>query len=778
MSTTTESADSRIQILRLLEAGRLAEARPLCEAWLADSDAADAWRILGVIARREGKLAEAERCFREALTRNPADTKALSNLAHNLQAQGNLAEAAVAYRTALSREDSAGLRFALAEVLADLGDLPAAEVEFRSGLAADPGDIAARYSLGWVCQHQGRLQEARDYYEQVLDCDPRHAQALNNLGVLLLDAPTLSQSVEEVACGIVSSTQPLQHRTAEAAFRAALDVNPEFVEAHNNLGTALRTQNRFAEAEAAYRAALRLKPDYAEALANLGAVLHLQNRPAEAIESLTQALRLNPDSAEAHNNLGNIYALAGRLTEAIASYREALHLKPGAADIYNNLFNTHLHLGELDEAIACHREVCRLDPKLGASTYSALLLTVNYHPDWTPQAIFEEHRRWGETYAPRPEKLSAHANSREPERRLRIGYVSADFRDHSVAFFIEPVLAHHDRTRFDIYCYANVAKPDTATERLKQLAAHWRSIVNLNDRQAVERIRADGIDILVDLGGHTASNRLGVFAHHPAPLQASFIGYPNTTGLPAMDYRIVNPWTTLPGSEVYFTEKLVYLPSPPCYRPPTDCPPVNAPPALDSGRVTFGSFNNLIKLAPPVIALWAAVLQAVPNSRLMLKSKPLTHADMHDLYHARFAAHGIGPDQLLLCGADPFKEYLRSFNDIDIALDPFPFNGGTTTYHASWMGVPVVTLLGQNTVSRMGYSILANLGLEELAAKTPAEYVAIAAGLATDPGRLQALRASLRERMATSPLTDGECYTAALEKLYRGIWGNWCVNVK
>ncbi|MBI5613124.1 MAG: tetratricopeptide repeat protein, partial [Gammaproteobacteria bacterium] len=555
-----------------------------------------------------------------------------------------------------------------------------------------------------------------------------------------------------------------------------LRLNPDFVEAHNNLGTALRALNRLAEAEAAYRAALRLRPEYVEALVNLGVVLHSQDKVEEAIASLLQALQINPHSAEAHNNLGNVYALAGRLTEAIASYREALRLKPRSADTFNNLFNTHLRRGELEEALACHREAVRLDPERATATYSGYLLNLNYHPDLTPQAIFEEHRHWGKVYAPRPELPAAYINSREPGRRLRIGYVSADFRLHSVAFFMEPVLAHHDHTHFEIYCYAQVAAPDSVTERLKQLATTWRSIVGLDDEQAAALIRSDEIDILVDLGGHTAGNRLGVFARRPAPVQTSYIGYPNTTGLPAMDYRIVNPWTVPAGFEAYFTEKLAYVPSPPCFRPPADCPPVNAPPALTSGQVTFGSFNNLIKLASPVIALWAAVLQAVPDSRLMLKSKALADAEIRDLYHARFAAHGIGPDRLLLCGADPLQEYLRAFNDIDIALDPFPYNGGTTTYHASWMGVPVVTLLGQNMVSRMGYAILANLGLEELVAKTPAEYVTIAANLATDPGRLSALRASLRERMRGSSLTDGRLAASALETLYRDIWRSWCLD--
>ncbi len=774
MSTSTDEPKDRL--LHLLGEGNLTEARPLCEAWLARSDSADAWRILGVIIGREGKLPEAERCFREAVARDPADTKAFSNLAHILRAQGNPAGAASAFRSALTLKDDAGLRFALADVLTDLGDLPAAEVEFRNGLAAEPENIPARYSLGWVCQRQGLFKEARDCYEQVLARDPDHAQAMNNLGVLLLDADALSSGVEEIAHGVVGLAQPAQHHPsdAEAAFRAALRLQPDFVEAHNNLGTALRVLNRLAEAEAAYREALRLKPDYTDALVNLGVVLHMQNRGGEAIASLMRALQIDPRSAEAHNNLGNIYALAGRLTEAIASYREALRRKPDSAETYNNLFNTHLRRGEVDEALHCWREACRLDPGHAAATYSAYLFSLNYHPEWTPEAIFEEHRRWGEVYAPQPREPPAHGNSAEPERRLRVGYVSADFREHPVAFFMEPVLAHHDRAQFDIYCYAQVAAPDGATARLKQLVPNWRSIVGLDDRQVAGLIHSDEIDILIDLTGHTAGNRLGVFAHRPAPVQATYIGYPDTTGLPAMDYRITNPLTTPPEIDRHYTETVVRLPYPYCIRLPADCPPVNTPPALANGRVTFGCFNNLAKLAPPVIALWSAILQAVPGSRLLLKSQPFKDPGTRALFLDRFAAHGIDPERLVLRGADSFRDYLRSFNDIDIALDPFPYNGGTTTYHALWMGVPVVALEGKSYVSRMGYGVLATLGLEELTAKTPEDYVRIATGLATDPGRLQTLRASLRARMAASPLTDGERYTAALEKVYRDMWRNWC----
>ena len=468
-------------------------------------------------------------------------------------------------------------------------------------------------------------------------------------------------------------------------------------------------------------------------------------------------------------------------SEAAASLQQALRLvsesgaaiPPRYADAYCNLGNVHKDMGRVGEAIECYRQALTIRPD-DHGVHSNLLFALNYHPDWTPQAIFEEHRCWGNNYVPRADEAVVHANTPDPERRLKIGYVSPDLRNHSVAFFLEPVLENHDIQKFEVHTYAEVSLPDATTARLREQVAHWRDTVGIPDEQLARQIRDDGIDILVDLAGHTAGNRLGVFAFQPAPVQATYIGYPNTTGLPAMDYRITNALTTPPELDRYFTESVVRLPFANCFAHPADCPPVAAPPMLTSGRVTFGSFNNLAKLVPPVIALWAEVLRAVPGARLLLKSQPFGDAGARALFLDRFAAHGIGPERLVLRGAGPLQEYLRSFNDIDIALDPFPYNGSTTNYHALWMGVPVVTLEGRSAASRMGYGVLATLGLKELAAKTPAEYVAIATGLAADPDRLKTLRASMRERMNASPLKDGRRHTAALEDLYRNMWRNWC----
>ncbi|OGI43131.1 MAG: hypothetical protein A2150_01965 [Candidatus Muproteobacteria bacterium RBG_16_64_11] len=626
-------------------------------------------------------------------------------------------------------------------------------------------------------------------YRATLALRPEHAEAHNNLGLALYRHGEHARAVEH--------------------YRTALAVKPDYPDAQLNLALALRALGRLEEAESRLVEVLGAHPGDVEAHINLGLIKAGQGRWDEALACAREARRLGPSSFENWQTLGTICADAGRRREAIECYREALRIDSRAPGLWNDLAvlhaarmeigqglecarearrcdphyapahhalaDLHRRRGELDEAIVCHQAANRLDPENPAFS-NGLLSCLNYHPAWTPQAIYEEHRRWGETHGRTRAGLPPAPNNREPERRLKVGYVSADFRQHSVAFFIEPVLAQHDRTRFEIYCYAQVAAPDAVTERLKQLAAHWRSIVGLGDREAAELIRADEIDILVDLGGHTAGNRLGVFARRPAPVQATYIGYPNTTGLPAMDYRIANPLTAPPEIDRYYTETVVRLPYPHCIRLPTDCPPVNAPPSLDSGRVTFGCFNNLAKLTPPVIALWSEILCAVPGSRLLLKSQPFSDPGTRALFLDRFAAHGIGPERLVLHGADSFRDYLSSFNVIDIALDPFPYNGGTTTYHTLWMGVPVVALEGQNYVSRMGHAVLATLGLEDLAAKTPADYVAIAAGLAADPGRLQTLRASLRERMAASPLMDEKRYTAGLEKLYRDIWRDWCAH--
>jgi predicted O-linked N-acetylglucosamine transferase (SPINDLY family) len=393
-------------------------------------------------------------------------------------------------------------------------------------------------------------------------------------------------------------------------------------------------------------------------------------------------------------------------------------------------------------------------------------------------AIYREHLLFSKQYeAPLAGSIIPHSNECSLTRRLKIGYVSADFKKHSVAYFIEPVLARHRKEQVSVHCYADVGQGDEVTERLRGYADHWHSIVGMTDEQVAALIRSDGIDILIDLAGHTAQNRMLIFARKPAPVQVSWIGYPATTGLSAMDYKIVDGYTDPPGkTEQYYTEKLIRMPgSFLCYQPDKDSPAIETLPALTKGYITFGSFNNFAKVTPQVMDLWGDILKSVPGSRLVMKARSLADRPTRESVMERFIAKGVGGERVELLGWEPTTQsHLNTYNRIDIALDSFPYNGTTTTCEALWMGVPVVTLSGETHASCVGVSLLTNAGLPELIARTPEEYIALAVELANDVQRVESYRRELREKMTRSALCDAEGFTAQLEMHYRQIWETWC----
>jgi predicted O-linked N-acetylglucosamine transferase (SPINDLY family) len=428
----------------------------------------------------------------------------------------------------------------------------------------------------------------------------------------------------------------------------------------------------------------------------------------------------------------------------------------------------------LDEAVAHHRRAIELAP--GESKFhSALVYLLNFHPDYDAPAVAAEHRTWAARHAdPLTAQFAPHANDRTIDRRLRIGYVSPYFASHAVNVFTEPILTSHDRTEIEVFCYSDVHEGDEATHRLRDSVEHWRETSSLDDQQLSEAVRDDGIDILVDLTGHIGDNRLMVFARKPAPIQVTYIGYQNTTGMVAMDYRLTDVYCDPPGlTEALHTEQLVRLPRTFfCYLPSPDAPEVDSLPALRLSQVTFGAFNNFTKVTPQVLETWAQILGRVPQARLVLLADegPTLHRHISEIFESQH----VGPERFEVVERLPRAEYLARIGRVDIALDPFPFNGHTTTCDCLWQGVPVVTLSGQTYASRFGGSGLMALGLEELIARSVEQYVAIAAGLATDLNRLAELRRTLRERMAASPLLDHRSFTRNLEIEYRRMWATWC----
>lgn len=771
--------------LRHHQAGEREEAERLYRAALEcnpeNSEAALVHNNLGAVLESLERLDEAIRSYECALEIQPGYTDAELNMGNALLRKGRLEEAVQHYeRAAAGRPDFAEARNNLGVALRALGRKPQAAECFREAIRLNPDYADAHVNLGSLMFVQGELAEAERALWEAVRLRPELPDIRRALAVALI--------------------RQERYVEAEKLCRGNLARKANDTEALNFLGVALQMQGRFADAVAAYRAAIGVRPDYAEAYHNLGTCYLGRNRLEEAVECCKAALRIHPRYAEAHNTLGHALARAGCTEDAIASYRLALVLKPAYAEALSNLGGALIEAGRLEQAVQACWDAITADPKfyrafsnLGtalyqqgrveeavaalrqamalrpdfASAHSNLLFCLNYDAAWTPAAVFEEHRAWGVTHGRAASRPSAH-------RRVlrRIGYVSPDFREHPCAYFIEPVLRTHDRRALEIHLFSD-SRPDGVTQRFRAMTCQWHDIRGFSDDEVADAVRREEIDILVDLAGHTAQNRLPVFARRPAPVAVTWIGYPNTTGLEAIDYRLTDAWCDPPGtSEHLHTEKLVRLACGfSCYQPPASAPVVAPLPALTAGKITFGSFNALPKIQPAVVAVWAEVLQRVPGSRLVLKSRALGDGEARRRLLAMFAGHGVEEARIELAGALPsHTQHLEIYNRIDVALDTFPYHGTTTTCEALWMGVPVVVRAGATHVARVGVSLLERIGLGELAVDSDAGYIERAAGLAGDLARLSEIRAGLRARMAESPVTDAAGFTRDLEAAYRRMW--------
>ena len=672
-----------------------------------------------------------------------------------------------------------------------MGQWDQAEQLYLQVLEVDPNQVDALHLLAAIAGQTGRESEAIKYLRAVLRLQPGLAAAHNNLGNAFAaqgkfpEAVACFQEAVRLQPGLAGAHNNLgnalreQGRLAEAvaSLRQALRLKPDYAEAHQNLGLTLQSDGKLAEAQACLQQAVYLNPDHAEAHFQLGVALGKQEKHAEAAASFGQVLRLQPDHVEAHIQLGVGLSNQGKFDEAAASYEKAIRLKPECADAHHNLGHIRKEQGRIEEACKSIRTAVQLKPE-DACFHSNLLLILNLDPHADAKEIYEESLQWHQRHAlPLQKLIQPHTNDLDPERRLRIGYISPDFREHPSSSFTIPLLANHDRRACEIFCYANVTRPDGMTERLRGYADVWRNTVGLTDQQLADLVRSDQIDILVDLAMHTANNRLLTFARKPAPVQVTWLAYPGTTGLPAIDYRLTDPHLDPPGLfEAYCVEESVRLPETFwCYGPLTDQPTVNALPASATGVITFGCLNTFCKVNDGSLALWARVLQAVPRSRLLLHT-PKGQARERVL--AKFLQEGIAAAHVEFADRVPRREYLKLYHRIDLALDPLPCNGGTTTLDAFWMGVPTLTLLGQTVVGRAGWSLLCNLGLQELATETPEQFVALAGRLAGNLPDLQALRSTLRQRMLRSPLMDGKRFAGHVEQAYRKMWRMWCDRAK
>jgi predicted O-linked N-acetylglucosamine transferase (SPINDLY family) len=723
---------------------------------------------------RAGRLREAEQLYRQILTQEPQRVEVLHNLGVLAYQAGRHDDAADLIRRAVVlRPNWPEAHSDLGEAMRCAGQLDQSIAAHRQAIALRPDYAEAHNNLGNALRDNGKIEQAIAAYRQAIACNPSLAEAHNNLGNALCD-----------------NGQP---DVAIPAYHQAIALRPNYAEAHGNLGEALRQNGHPDQAVTRCHQAIALGHDGPEAHYNLGNALRDKGQMNEAIAAYRRAIALKTDFVEAHNNLGVALKDNGQIDEAISVCRQAIALNPNRPEAHCNLGHALSGAGQLNEAIAAYRQSIALNPKL-PNIHSNLLLLMQLHPDYDAAAITEEHRRWNHQHAePLKTFIQPHLNDRRPGRRLRIGYVSADFQEHALARFLLPLLRNHDKSQVEVFAYAQMNRADAITQQMRALVDGWRSITGLPDAPAADLIRRDQIDILVDLSGHTQGNRLMVMARKPAPVQVTYLGYANTTGLTSIDYRLTDALADPPGlTEQFHSEQLIRLPDGMwCTDPIETVLPVNELPALSasngpalsasngparsSGRITFGCLNNFLKVNEKMLTLWASILLKAPWSRMILMTP---EGSVPDWVFRVMKSRQIATQRIEFRKRCPGRsDFLRLYHEVDIALDPFPYHGTATTLEALWMGLPVVTLAGSAHVSRVGASLLQRIGLPELVAQTPEQYVQIAAELADDLPRLRELRQGLRQRMQRSPLMDGPQFARNIEAAYRQMWWTWCESI-
>jgi protein O-GlcNAc transferase len=675
---------------------------------------------------------------------------------------GHLDEAERICRKIVGRHPThVGSIFLLGLIHLDRRDYSGAIRYLKSVIEIDPENAGAYHFLGnaYVFRGSSFFDEAGGCYQKCLQIDPNYRASYNNLGNIFQEKGKIDEAID--------------------CFQKALQLDPERDDTLYNLGNALQAKERLDEAITCYEKALRLNSNDAEIFYSLGMAFKGKNMLGNAIACYQNAVRLAPEHADAHLSLGHALMMRGELRDAIEHLQISLRMYPDLPRALLYLGNCFFDQGKTEEAEKCYRRAMQKNPD-DWLPQEALLMAINYDANEQPQNILSEHMKFAKKIE-RSVRPSIHrsAGACGTDHRIKIGYVSPDLRCHSVSYFFEPVLAAHNRKCAEIFCYSDVSVnlEDEVTNRLKGYTDEWRNIANMSDGEAAELIQNDGIDILVDLAGYTDNNRLLLFARRPAPVQVSWIGYPATTGLSAMDYKIVDRYTDPPGmTEQFYTEKLIRMPeSFLCYLPDSESPEVGDLPALSSGRIVFGSFNNFAKLSLEVMEMWAKILKEVPDSCLIMKAKSLSDESTRRYVADLFAERGVTAERLDLLSWEPLtKRHLAAYNRIDIGLDTYPYNGTTTTCEALWMGVPVVTLAGKTHACRVGLSLLSNIGLPKLAAKAPDEYIDIAVTLAGNLSELRDLRENLRSMMMRSSLMNAERFVGNLENCYRGMWKEWC----
>jgi len=768
-------------------AGRIPEAEAIYRQILStDPQNPDALHRLGVLEMQKGEHASAVELIGQAVKLNPQAAHFHASLGQALSASGRATDAVAVFEQALViRPDLVEALYGLGVTLQHLQQRDRAAEIYRRLLKINPDSCDAHNNLGNVLYASGKIAEAAEHYRRAIEIDPDRPEAFGNLGIALgalnrmdesiamLEQAARREPVSPAVCNNLGNALKARHRYDEAIvyLRRALEIKPDFAVAFYNLGNTFMAKGDYSKAVEMFRRAVELDPNYVDAFNNLGNSLQAVREYSAAAEAYLAALRIKPDFYVAYNNLGNALRTMSKTDEAIVAIQQAIRLRPDYHAAHCNLGNAMKDAGRLDNAIQSYRRAVDFQPRDSIS-HSNLCFTMLYHPGFDSQAILRETLRWNVLHAqPLKAEILPHANDRSIGRKLRIGYVGADFREHCQSLFTIPLFTNHDRGRFEIYCYSHVSRPDAYTDQIRAAVDEFHTTVGVLDQQMAAQIREDRVDILINLTMHMAHGRPLVFARKPAPVQVAWLAYPGTTGIAAIDYRFTDPFLDPPGADFNYSEQSIRLPETFwCYDPLSDEIDPGPPPAEKNGFVTFGCLNNFCKVTEQTLALWEPVLKQLPDSRLILLAPHGRHrAHVRDYLQTR----GIDPDRIEFLEFQPRSDYLRVYQRIDIGLDTVPYNGHTTSLDSFWMGVPVITRIGPTVVGRAGWSQLNNLDLKDLAAENDEQFKQIVLDLAGDLPRLAKLRKSLRVKMKNSPLMDAKRFAGNVEAAYQQMWSGY-----
>ena len=751
-------------------------------------DYAEAYNSKGVALEQLGKTNEAVKNYEKATQLKPDYAEAYNNHADLLQALGHLNKAVKNYDKAIQlTPDYAGTYNNRGVALAQLRQLDDAIESYETAIKLKPDYAEAYYNRGNALKNLGQLDEAVLDYDTAIQFKPDYVEAYLNRGARLQDLGRLDEAMQDYdeairlkpdyAEAYYNRGNTLKNLglldEAVQSYDKAIQHKPDYAKAYNNRGARLQDLGRLDEALQNYNKATQLAPDYAEAYNNKAVALEQLGKLNEALQNYGNAIRLAPDYAEAYNNKAVVLEQLGRLHEAMESYEKAAQLKPDYAESFNNHAGLLQGLGQLEEALQCYNKAIHVRPDF-TDAYSNLLMTLNYSPKHNSIDHITMARRFGELATKKAEIHFSSYQGPPTPLRLRVGFVSGDLRNHPIGYFLENILSSIDASKIELIAYSTTPKIDALSDRIKPFFSMWKPIYGQNDKTVANLINTDGVQVLIDLSGHTANNRLPMFACKPSPVQVSWLGYFATTGLNEMDYLLGDPHVTPSQHDDHFTETIWRLPETRwCFTPPELDAPITVPPALERGYITFGCFNNLTKINNEVVKLWAKVLDAVPDSRLFLKAKQFNNKLGRESIIRQFIAQGIDSKRISLEESENRQKYFAAYNQIDISLDPFPFNGGTTSVESLWMGVPLITLAGNSLISRQGVGVLTIAGLPDWIADDKESYLAKAISFASELDKLAGLRASLRSQILASPLFDAARFARNFENALFEMWNQY-----